>query len=215
MPLYRINKSFENDLELSPNVLTVAAMFGLDIGERHRINLFSDLAIRIGPGQIVLVTGPSGAGKSIILGELEKKIKTAVNLSGLPVNVEKPLVDCFENESLTHALAWLGAAGLCDARTLLQKATQLSEGQFYRYKLAAALWHRPGVLLIDEFCTTLDRMTAAVVSYNLRKFADRFKTTFIVATSQADLQEELAPDVIVSRHSGNNWQVAYSEERDP
>jgi ABC-type ATPase with predicted acetyltransferase domain len=92
---------------------------------------------------------------------------------------------------------------------MLRCAEQLSDGQLYRFRLALALSLRPPVICIDEFCATLDRVTAAVIAHNVRKCADKFKTTFIVATSHDDLIEDLAPDVVAIKHLGNHCDVYY------
>lgn len=68
---------------------------------------------------------------------------------------------------------------------------------------------QPPVIFIDECCATPDRATAAVVAYNIRKFADTYQTTFIVATNHNDLLEDLCPDVVILKHFGSQTYVFY------
>src|SRR5689334_18822728 len=51
----------------SPNVLAVAAMFGLGVDESRSIEILPPTDLTLAPGQIVFITGPSGGGKSSIL----------------------------------------------------------------------------------------------------------------------------------------------------
>ena len=132
-----------------------------------------------------------------------------IDLNEQPLPQSKPLVDCFGKAKLSKSLYWLSMAGLSDAFALLRQPEQLSDGQRYRFRLALALAQQPQVIFIDEFCATLDRVTAAVVAHNVRKFAGRFQTTFIVATSHDDILEDLSADVVIIKHLGSGCDVYY------
>jgi hypothetical protein len=55
------------------------------------------------------------------------------------------------------------------------------------------------VWVADEFGAVLDRTTAKVVGFNVRKFAKQCGATLIVATTHKDLLEELAPTIYVEK----------------
>lgn len=61
----------------------------------------------------------------------------------------------------------------------------------------------------DEFCSNLDRITAAVIAYNIHKFAKRGGMTFILAGSHEDILLDLAPDVLVVKELSCQAQVIY------
>ena len=208
MTSYVLEKVFRTDVELSPNVLAVANMFGLGTDRNRELKVIDNCQMNIEAGQVVYITGDSGAGKSLMLKLLKEKLTGAVDLDDVSVSTDKPLVDCFSGE-LEDSLYWLSLAGLSDAFAILRRPGELSDGQRYRFRLALALSHKPAVICIDEFCATLDRITAAVVSHNVRKFADKFSTTFVVATSHDDMLEDLRPDVVVVKHLGSGSSVYY------
>jgi len=226
MATYTLEKTFPSNVTLSPNVIAVSNMFGLGASRDRPIRVLDNFEIDITPGQVVYITGGSGAGKSLFLRLLKKQMladqqsveeeigqpmpsQMYIDLDELTLPQGTPLVDCFDGSALSEALYWLSMAGLSDAFALLRNPEHLSDGQRYRFRLALALSRRPKVICIDEFCAALDRITAAVVSHNVRKFADRFGTTFIVATSHDDMLEDLAPDVVVVKHLGSGCDVYY------
>jgi len=208
MAKYVLEQSFDSHTEISANVLEVANMFGLGASRNRPVKVLDQLEISIHPGQVVYITGGSGAGKSVLLGLLKDRIPDAVDLSEQLWPDDKPVVDCFD-DSLDQALYWLSMAGLSDAFAIVRRPHELSDGQRYRLQLALALAKKPPAICIDEFCNRLDRITAAVVAHNVRKFADRFATTFIVATSHDDLLEDLCPDVVVVKYLGSQCEVYY------
>ena len=208
MAKYLMEKSFTQHTESTPNVQAVAEMFGLGARREQQVSLLDHCEIEIEPGEVVYITGGSGAGKSLCLNLLKEQFPDAVDLEALALPSGKAVVDCFEG-NLSETLQWLSLAGLSDAYALLRRPEELSDGQRYRLRLALALAQLPPVICIDEFCATLDRVTAAVVAHNVRRFADRFVTTFIVATSHDDLLEDLAPDVVVVKHLGSQCDVYY------
>ena len=64
------------------------------------------------------------------------------------------------------------------------------------------------LILADEFGATLDRLTAAVIARNIRKWTRRNRhICFIAATTHDDLLESLDPDVLIEKHLGSEIDV--------
>jgi len=211
MGTYVVEKSFASHVSLSPNVISIAKMFGLGTDQDKPIQVLGRGEITIESGQVVYLTGASGAGKSVLLKELQEKIPEAIDLNKYELSEGVPIVDCFA-DGLDDSFLWLGTAGLSDAYVMLRTAEQLSDGQRYRLRLALALADKPKAIFIDEFCAALDRITAAVIAHNVRRYADQYGTTFVLATSHDDLIEDLQPDVVVVKHLGSSWDVMYPGE---
>ena len=208
MSTYRLSRKFSSAVEPTERVVEVASMFGLGLDDSRDVTVLDDLEVRIGPGQVVYITGQSGSGKSVLLKELKERIDEWLDLDDLQIETAKPLVDCFAGE-LSEALYYLSLAGLNDAFVFLRKAGELSDGQMYRFRLAQAMVAKSGCVFIDEFCAALDRITARIIAANVRKFADKFKTTFIVATAHDDLYEDLQPDVYIEKLFGNRCRIEH------
>jgi len=208
MATYTVEKSFDLPRSISPNVISMAKMFGLGTGPDSSIQVLQRKEITIESGQVVYLTGASGAGKSVLLQELQLQFADAVDLNEYELSEGVPIVDCFA-DGLEDSFLWLGMAGLSDAYVMLRTAAQLSDGQRYRLKLALAMANKPKAIFIDEFCATLDRVAAAVIAHNVRRYADQYGTTFVLATSHDDLIEDLQPDVVVVIHLGSAWDVMY------
>src|SRR5690606_16726993 len=137
------------------------------------------------------VTGSSGGGKSTLLRLIREHIDRehtahAIAFDALPAIEDRPLVDAFPGRTLSQTLRLLSLAGLNDAFVMLRKPSQLSDGQRYRLKLAQAmamieadvLPHLFKVVLADEFCATLDRVTANVLARNVRKWVSTTNVCF-------------------------------------
>ncbi len=206
MSTYRLSRKFSSAVEPTERVVEVASMFGLGLDDSRDVTVLDDLEVRIGPGQVVYITGQSGSGKSVLLKELKERIDEWLDLDDLQIETAKPLMDCFAGE-LSEALYYLSLAGLNDAFVFLRKAGELSDGQMYRFRLAQAMAEKPACVFIDEFCAKLDRITARIIAANVRKFSEKFKTTFIVATAHDDLYEDLQPDVYIEKLFGNRCRI--------
>ena len=63
------------------------------------------------------------------------------------------------------------------------------------------------VVIADEFCATLDRVTAKVIARNVRKWVNHTNACFIAATTHDDLLEYLAPDVLIEKHLGERMDL--------
>ena len=214
MPTYTVSKTLHWQGQVTDKVAKVMRMFGLTKDRLIEKYFTCNCRIEINDGDLVYITGPSGAGKSILLKELEKAVpvQEKVNLAELNLHKDKTLVDCIDGDFL-NSLKVLSIAGLSDVFCILNQPANLSDGQKYRFRLALAIAKQKKFIFADEFCTNLDRITAAVISYNIRKFARRTGTIFILAASHDDILSDLVPDVVVAKELSGQTEVIYKNAK--
>jgi ABC-type ATPase with predicted acetyltransferase domain len=230
MTTYSISKTFKWRGDITDKVASLCRMFGLTL-DRLTAQCFTHTCrLEIEEGDIVYITGPSGAGKSVLLTELEKATPVGwrINLAEIPLPEDRTLIDCISTKGrganrplqdltadadLTESLRFLSIAGLNDCFCILNQPTNLSSGQQYRFRLAMALATGKKFIFADEFCSELDGVTAAVISYRLHKFAKHTGTTFILASSREDVLPDLTPDVVVVKHLSGPAEIIYTNKR--
>jgi uncharacterized protein len=196
-------------MELPPiteRMAEVMRMYGLTADRLRGRPRTGGCEVSLRPGQIALITGFSGAGKTTALMQMSRQVPEGQRLwlgrdtSG--AESAASVIDAMGGET-RQALAWLARAGLSDARAALQRPSQLSGGQFWRFQLAQALASTAPVVFIDEFAASLDAINAATVSHRLRKIADAGEKMFVVASGRYDFACDLLPDVTIEmRHGG-------------
>lgn len=168
------------------------------------------------PGAVTAVTGPSGSGKSTlvaVLAGLQRPQRGTVEgtaeplwqlrsrrLAGtagwVPQEPEHGFLTSRVRDEIGHTAARIGdpvdPGPVMEALGLTQLAEQnpyrLSGGEQRRLALAAALAHRPGVVLADEPTVGQDRHTWAAVSGWLLGAAEHGATT-VVSSHDHDLVE--------------------------
>ncbi len=211
MTIYTINKSFQSTVVRSRRVLEVAEGFGLGL-EGKEFVVYKDLKVEVNQGDVVYITGQSGSGKSLLLKELAKLIALEQDVADIDKVelLEVPLIDQI-GESTDDAVRILNMAGLADAYLLIRKPSELSDGQRYRFRIAKLMESKARVWVADEFGAVLDRVTAKVVAFNLRKFAAKVGATVIVATTHKDLRDELAPTLYVDKRFKDKITVEMSD----
>lgn len=199
MSTYLINKSFNSTVVRSRRVLEVAEGFGLGLEDKEFV-VYKDLSLEINQSDSVYITGQSGSGKSLLLKELARQIGEEQEIADIDkVELkEVPLVDQI-GTSTDDAARILNMAGLSDAYLMIRKPSELSDGQRYRFRIAKLMESKARVWVADEFGAVLDRTTAKLVAFNLRKFALKVGATIIVATTHKDLRDELAPTLYVEK----------------
>jgi ABC-type ATPase with predicted acetyltransferase domain len=214
MPTYTLSKTFHWQGEITEKAVQVCRMFGLTADRLTERHVSHKCTLQIKDGDIVYITGPSGAGKSVLLKELEKSVPRAdrVNLAQIRLARDRTLIDCIDGDFLT-SLRVLSTAGLNDVFCVLSQPTNLSDGQKYRFRLAMALATGKRFIFADEFCSSLDRITAAVISHNVHKFAKRTGVTLILASGHDDILLDLAPDVLIVKELCGPTQVIYKTDR--
>lgn len=210
MKIYHTSKSFFYRPTLTGKMRSVMKVFGLDI---NRFGSDHECSFKIAAGDICYVTGASGSGKSVLLNELYElmPLDERIRLRDISVEPGKSLVDCIEGDFF-DAIRVLSRAGLSDAFSILNEPTMLSEGQKYRYCLARVLASNKKIVFADDFCSTLDRITAAVISHNIRQVVADTGRTFVLASSHDDLFCDLQPDVIVIKHFAGKDEIVYKDK---
>jgi ABC-type ATPase with predicted acetyltransferase domain len=183
--------------------------------------LFAGLNFTIRLGDIVLICGPSGAGKTTLLSLLAKKlVDPSTSPQGLTGSVEvprtltvstlgplpssRPLINSLGQRSFENSLFALNVSGLAEAHLYVKRFRELSNGQRYRAMVAKLIASQAEVWVADEFCGTLDPITANIVSRNLRRCAKNLGVTAILAAANwSEFIHELRPDTIV--HLRTPW----------
>ncbi|HZW09545.1 MAG TPA: hypothetical protein VFF69_06560 [Phycisphaerales bacterium] len=166
------------------------------------------LAMR--PGEVALVTGPSGCGKSTLLRGAASAAagQGVVQAERLPARRAGggAIIDLFTG-SVARSRRVLSLAGLGEAGLWGRSPAELSEGQRARLGLALAMaraeQRRASLVLIDEFCSSLDRVTVRGVARAVRAWSRAAASARIVcATSHDDVAEWLRPDLTIRPGGG-------------
>lgn len=210
MATYRLSKCFPWSGPLTDRAVQLCRMFGLTVDRLRDRRVTHECRLELGAGDIACFLGPSGAGKSVLLRELEQAVPAceSVNLATIPLACDRTVIDCFD-DSVIASMRLLGAVGLSEVFSLLNRPCDLSDGQKYRFRLAQAMASGKRFIFADEFSSELDRITAAAVAFNVHKFAKRTGTTFILASSHEDILIDLAPDVLVVKDFSGPAEVIY------
>ena len=216
-------KRFDWNLPVTEKVAEVLRAFGITIQRLKNNAITHQCDIKLSSGEICYITGPSGGGKSVLLREFYNTLGSSekINIDDIRLPDDKTCVDCIDpagtpggtGGGFLETLKNLSNAGLTDVFCVLNCPATLSEGQKYRYRIAKALASDKQFIFADEFCSSLDRVTAAVISANIRKFATKTGKAFILASCHDDLLSDLLPEVIVIKHLAGEAEVIYKNPK--
>ncbi len=217
MKTLSVTKQFDTAVKTSKRVTAVMRMFGLTIDRLEDSRVTHKCSIDVEAGDIVYITGPSGAGKSVLLREFQNAISPdeQVNIEKIRMPSDVASIDCIygEESTVVKTLLLFSIAGLSDVFCMLTPPAYLSEGQKFRFRLASAIASGKKYVFADEFCSNLDRITAAVIAYNIRRFAKKNGVTFFLASSHDDILADLQPDVLIVKHLSGPAEVTYKTKR--
>lgn len=213
MHTLNVNTSLPWNQPISDRASGLMRMFGLRLGRLKDQRLHHTCRLTLKPGQICFITGSSGAGKSVLLNALYEQVASdqRIRLEDIPIEHNTALIDCVDG-SLWDATGIFSKAGLSDVFSMLNSPAKLSTGQQWRYRLGKALMSQKQWIFADEFTGSLDRISAAVIAYNLRKLATQTGTIFVLASCHKDTLVELQPDVIVIKYLNEKTRVIYKDK---
>ncbi len=185
--------------------------------------VIKDLSLEIPPGHVLLIVGASGSGKTTLVRILARQARanSSTRIAGelkfphgarigrfAPPAGSRSLIDEVGRGDVEKGLYLLGLAGLSEAYLYLKPFAHLSAGQQYRAMLAMLLAQNKSIWILDEFCTNLDPVTAAVVAENVGKLARRVGATVIAATPDASgFMHALQPDTVLNLRSVTRHRV--------
>jgi hypothetical protein len=180
------------------------------------------LRTELAPGRVALVGGPSGAGKTTLLRLLARDVGA---VSVRPLTRRQRATRVAALRARTPLDRWVGLLarfGLAEARVLVSLAGGLSAGERARLELAlaAAKCEQLGcrrarssetgagdapkrsrviTLIVDEWCSVLDRPMAASVAMSAARWARQPQAgvRLIGATAHDDLAAVILADVTV------------------
>ena len=192
------------DGKTSETTRQVIDAFGIPESATHKI--IQDFEFDIPkPGQIAYICGYSGSGKSSMLRIIhdhlqnirEKKVTYIQNWNQIKIDQDTRLIDFFPKVTVNDRIRMLSKCGLGEAFKFVSKFPQLSDGERFRFILYHSIMTKSDYLIIDEFCATLDRLTAKAVCNNISKMAQSTNLAMIFASAHDDISEYLSPDIYI------------------
>lgn len=145
------------------------------------------------PASIILITGNSGSGKTSLLPLIIDAWPKPNTLARGLADRSKPLIDCWP-ECPAQNVAKLNTVGLGDAVLWCRTYEELSDGQKARFDAADLIYGSPGIVVIDEFLTKLDPITAKAVAWSIGNLAHRMGVGCIFISPTPNIVPDLGPD---------------------
>jgi len=204
-----IDIRFNTKVPITSRTLIISDAFGLGIDDEKEFVIYDNFVLNIKKGDIVYITGDSGSGKTILLKYIKEQMDN-ISLNDLNIEFDEILIDNI-GKNISEAIRILSLVGLNDAYLFLRRYCELSDGQKYRYKIAKLIDSGKDTWVLDEFCSTLDREMAKIISFNIQKLARKLDKTLIVATCHIDLEKDLSPNVRVDKRFENDVKISYNK----
>jgi len=180
-------------IEETPRVLQVRGIFDLQPAAGERVTWDVRLPLAERTWNLGLIVGPSGCGKSTIARHLWHEAVARPSTLEWPVGLS--LLDAFPAAlPISDLIALLSSVGFASPPAWLRPFAVLSTGQQFRVTLARLLAESPGLVVLDEFTSVVDRTVAQIGSAALAKTVRQRKTQFIAVTCHEDVEPWLGPD---------------------
>jgi ABC-type nitrate/sulfonate/bicarbonate transport system ATPase subunit len=206
---YKIKEFEDEELDLSQSV------FGL-VPQAVYFNFDCDLDIDTEKNKLIYVYGLSGEGKSILKDVLAEQLATEMYVIdydsyGSGHFFGRKISEIFDlRKDKDFLISLFSAFGLFEMRNIFSRFEELSQGQQkrirYMYLIYEAYKHcdvSNSVLLIDEFLTFVDSLSAKVFAQGIRKFMKKHMPhTILFAFGCNDNILGYWEDLIISLQNG-------------
>ena len=197
---------------LSKDARNVIDAWGLSLSKDRSI--IQNLSIPFDWNSIYYFFGYSGSGKSSILNSIFEQLgssqdRTVYYISNYKnyineIDQTKLLIDYFPDIHFKVRLKVLGLCGLLEAWKFVSEVKDLSDGEKFRFVLYDLVMtilqeKKNAIIIFDEFCSTLDRITAHAVATNIRNLREILNkegidVTFVLASAHDDLANYMQAD---------------------
>jgi ABC-type ATPase with predicted acetyltransferase domain len=182
----KLNVSYKHNFsKLSKRSIQIMDAWGLTDKKVH--NIIYDFEFKLVNNSIYYICGYSGSGKSSLLRDLGKQIADKLsfpvtyieNYRDAKIEQDVRLIDFFPEVDQNTRLKLMGKCGIIEAWKYITFFKDLSDGEKFRFILYYYLMrilrseghhhNKPHILIFDEFCSTLDRITAKTIAQNVHK----------------------------------------------
>ena len=168
-------------------------MFDLEPAASQRLTWDVHLPLEERAWHVGLIVGPSGCGKSTIARHLWREALARTETLDWPTG--QSVLDAFPADMpVNEVTALLSCVGFSSPPAWLRPYAVLSTGQKFRVLLARLLAESPGLVVLDEFTSVVDRTVAQIGSAALAKAVRQRKIQFVAVTCHEDVEPWLDPD---------------------
>lgn len=178
-------------LKVTPRVLQLSGLFDVPLKERMSTSWHVDLPIEEREWSVGLVVGPSGSGKSSLAQTFWPEARRPAD----EWSPDGAVIDNFPADmSIRDVVDLLTAVGLGSPPAWIRPFRTLSTGEAFRASVARALAETDGLVVVDEFTSTVDRQVAKVASHAVQKAVRKRGKQLIAVTCHYDVIDWLQPD---------------------
>jgi len=223
--LTNLSAVYKTQIRRNTRTHAVQQAFGIS-PEDLTSEVLRQVTLTIEPGDVAVITGPSGAGKTVLLDIIAGISRPGLRVSGSirrprkvrvstirPLSSKKSLIEIFGEPDAESGIRGLSQVGLSDAYLYLRRFRELSAGQQYRAMLADLVRRHCNLAVIDEFCSTLDPITAHTVAASLGKLARSTGMTVLVAAPHTGLfLRALRPNKVITLSSFGNATIEVTKK---
>jgi hypothetical protein len=175
---------------LTPRVRQMSGLFDVPLEEKLTLSWDHDLPVEEKPWNVGLIYGPSGAGKTLLANELwPKHVVTSYDWSE-----DKSVMDGFPDMSIKQITGLFNSVGFGSTPQWMVPFRVLSTGEQFRATIARALAETPGLVVVDEFSSVVDRQVAQLASHTVQKAVRKQNRQLVAVTCHYDVEDWLQPD---------------------
>lgn len=172
----------------------VKSLFNVESG--CDVDIAAELPIEDLPWNIGVIVGPSGSGKTTL-----GKAIGSLYAPRWPKNL--PVIDAIDPMgSFDDVTGALSAVGLGTVPAWLRPFAVLSNGEQFRANLARLVCEAPGMAVVDEFSSVVDRQIARVGAAAFAKAWRRTSGQVVLLSCHYDILDWVQPDWVYDTGTG-------------
>jgi GNAT superfamily N-acetyltransferase len=180
----------ESGINLSIRARQVCGMFDCPPEKKQKLRWKAELPLDDRAWSIGLIVGPSGCGKSTCA-----KALWPAEYAYTPKWDAPTIIDCFDPSHSVESIAGaLNSVGFSTIPAWLRPYGVLSNGERFRAEIARRLLEQPGLIVVDEFTSVVDRQVATVACHAVQKFVRKRERQLVAVTCHSDVIDWLQPD---------------------